>query len=89
MCRSSLHMVTHHWNSILCLRSYEDNVKNLHRCAEISVRRIIRKPIVEDLLENIYVIFADESVQLRAEENKVYKYILRQVRGSTSFMGGI
>ena len=47
------------------------------------------KLVVEYLLQSIHVIFADKLDRLIAEEITVYDYILREVRGSTSFMGGI
>ena len=88
MCHHSLQMGTQHWHSILCLRGNEDNVKKLYCRAEIAVRRIRRKPIVEDFLKILHLIYAEELGQLSAKDITVYEYILRQVRGSTSFMGG-
>ena len=64
-------------------------MKNPYRCTELTVRIIKNKPIVEDFLKSLHVIFADELGQLSSEEIAVYYYILREVRGSTSFMGGI
>ena len=60
-------MGTKHWYLIICLRGNKDNVKNTYRCADLDVRIIIRKPIVEDLFKNLHVIFADELGQLSAE----------------------
>ena len=76
-------------HSILCLRSNKDNIENPHPYVDLSIRIFRRKPIVEYLLKIIRVIFADELGQFSAEEITVYDYILRQVRGSTSFMCGI
>ena len=89
MCHRSLQMGTQHWHLILCLLGNEDNVRNPYRRAELAVARIRRRPISEDFIKSLHVIFADELGQLSAEEITIYDYILRQVRSSNLFMGGI
>ena len=52
---------------ILCLRGNKDNVKNPYRRVELSFIRNRMKPMVEDFLKIIHVIFAYELGQLSAE----------------------
>ena len=86
MLHHSFEMKTQNWHSIFCLRGNEDNAKDLYRRAELAIIRIIRKLIVEYSFKFYRVIVSYKLVQLYAEYITVYDYILRQLRGSTSFM---
>ena len=89
MCHRSLQMGTQHWHSILGLPGNEDKVSNPYRRAELAVARMKRRPLSEDFVKSLHIIFADELGQLSAEDITVFDYILRQVRCSNLFMGGI
>ena len=86
MLHHSFEMKTQNWHSIFCLRGIEDNAKDLYRRAELAIIRIIRKLILEYSFKFYRVIVSYKLVQLYAEYITVYDYILRQLRGSTSFM---
>ena len=76
------------WDKILCLRGSETNI-NGHRRAELAINQIRKNRKREDFLLTLNVIFADELGQISAEEFALYEMILRNVRNSTVFMGGI
>ena len=60
MYHCSFKIGTQHWNFILCLHGNEDNVKKSYLRADLAVRRIRIKPIVEDFLKSLRVIFLYE-----------------------------
>ena len=76
------------WDKLLCLRGNDDNM-NTHRRAELAIARIKKNTKKEDLILSLNVIFADELGQLSSEDLSLYDIILRHVRGSNIFMGGI
>jgi predicted GIY-YIG superfamily endonuclease len=76
------------WDKFLCLRASSGNV-NPHRKAELAISRIQKDRRKEDLILSLHIIFADELGQISAEEIALYDIILRNIRGSTTFMGGI
>ena len=88
MCHRALQLGGINWDKILCLRGNETNISG-HRRAELAINRIRKNRKREHLLLTLNVIFADELGQLSAEEIGLYDIILRNVRKSTVFMGGI
>jgi predicted GIY-YIG superfamily endonuclease len=76
------------WDKLLGLRGSENNV-GIHRRAELAIARLKRERIKEDVLLSLNILFADELGQLSAEELSLFEMILRNVRGSSSFMGGV
>ena len=88
MSHRSLQLGGTNWDKMLCLRGNEDNV-NAYRRAELAIARIKKNRKKEDVLLSMHVIFADELGQISAEEFSVYDIILRNIRGSSTFMGGI
>ena len=88
MSHRSLQLGGINWDKLFCLRGNEDRV-GTYRRAELAIARIRKNRKREDLLLSLNIIFADELGQLSAEELALYDIILRQVRNSTSFMGGV
>jgi predicted GIY-YIG superfamily endonuclease len=88
MSHRSLQLGGINWDKILCLRGNDGNV-NPHRRAELAISRIRKDRKKEDLLMSLHVIFADELGQISAEDISMYDIILRHIRGSNMFMGGV
>ncbi|KAL3924935.1 MAG: hypothetical protein SGILL_000742 [Bacillariaceae sp.] len=63
--------------------------RNPQRLAELAVISLQRKPIMLSLLRYLDVLFVDELGQLSAEMLSVLDIIMRRIRESSLFMGGV
>ena len=88
MSHRSLQIGGSNWDKILCLRGNEDR-SNIHRRAENAIERIKKNRLKEDMILSLHILFTDELGQLSAEDISLYDIILRNVRKSTVFMGGL
>ena len=64
-------------------------VVSFSRLFPFAISRICKNRKKEDFLLSVNILFADELGQLSAEELSLYDIILRHVRKSTVFMGGV
>ena len=60
-----------------------------HRRAELALTRLLKDPIKMNFLRSLNVIFFDEMGQCSAEMLATFDIIMRQVRNSNIFMGGV
>lgn len=77
-----------HFHKLFKLK-VKDITNRPHRMAELAVIALQRHPELISLLRRIDVLFVDEMGQLSAELLSVLDIILRRVRGSSLFMGGV
>ena len=77
------------WDKLLFLHGDDHQNKSIHCRAEVAINKIKKDRKKEDFILSLNVLFADELGQLSAEELSIYDIILRNVRGSKTFMGGI
>ena len=76
-----------HFHKLFCLAAR--NGLTPHRMAELAIIQLQRKPQMLTFLLSLDVLFADELGQLSAELLSVLDMILRRIRESTLFMGGV
>ena len=88
MSHRSLQLGGINWDKLLCLRGNETKISPYRR-AELAIARLEKNERKRDIVINITIIFADEMGQLSAEEFAIYDIILRHVRKSSLFFGGI
>ena len=88
MSRRALQLGGINWDKFLCLRGNDDKT-NAFRRAELAIKRIQKNEKKKEFILGLNVIVADELGQLSAEELSTYDIILRHVRGSNIFLGGI
>jgi predicted GIY-YIG superfamily endonuclease len=76
-----------HFHRLFCIPV--NDRATVHRLAELAVIQLNKKPKELQMLLRLDVLFADELGQLSAEMLSVLDIILRRVRGSSLFMGGV
>ena len=62
---------------------------SIHRLAELAITRLISKPKLLRVLQMVQVLFLDELGQVSSEMLAVLDIILRKVRNSNTYLGGL
>ena len=88
ICERAIFLGGIHYHMVLSLGHVND-VSHIHTIAESSVERLMRNPPMTCLLRSLDGIFFDELGQMSAEEISILDIVLRQVRQSEAYMGGI
>ena len=70
----------------LCGNEYKTNI---HRRTELATGQIKNVSQKENIIWRLIIIFADEIGPISKEEISWYDIILRKIRNSTTFLGGI
>jgi hypothetical protein len=65
------------------------NISSLHRIAELAVNGLLRKPEYIEVLRTVNVLFIDEIGQVSAELLSTLDILLRKIRNSNIFFGGL
>jgi hypothetical protein len=67
----------------------KQNIRTPGHMADLAIRKLYQQPQKLQLLQRMDVLVIDEIGQLSAEALGVFDIVLRRVRNSTSFMGGV
>jgi predicted GIY-YIG superfamily endonuclease len=77
-----------HFHQLVCLKG-SDNGRSPGQLAEAAIHELYRKPTLLALLKSLDCLNLDEFGVFSAEMLAVFDMVMRYVRGSTQFMGGV
>lgn len=87
MCNRALQLGGVHAHQLFLLPTEEHLTP--HRKAELAIAKLLRTPKKLNLLRTLDVLFFDEMGQVSAEMLNIFDMILREVRNTNVYMGGV
>lgn len=87
MCNRALQLGGIHLHQLILLPPDEN--LSAHRKAELAIMKLLKTPKKLEFLRSLDVIFFDEMGQVSAEMLNILDMVLREIRGSNVYMGGV